>query len=219
MSAYVSDLITSKYWYLGVFPVEELLILGSPLFDEIRGIRQSFVMNSLNGAWGTISEMDIYCSDMFQGKFIFGTRNGNVCQGFFGYRDGVSADAIDLGTEVTGRMQGSFNGYGANTLNKRMLRVKIYGISDGAPSIAVQYKAEYDLKTLLSVASPISSVQNVWDSGLWDVSTWDVGASSFHKWIGVTGFGKKLSLQLAIRGSGRTELTDFEALFETGLNL
>jgi hypothetical protein len=219
MSMYVSDLITSKYWYLTVFPVEEILVLGSPLFDNIRGIRQSFVMNSLNSSWCTVSEMDIYCADVFKGQFIFGTRNGNVCQGFTGYRDGVSADATDLGTETTGRMQGSFNGYGQNTLNKRMLRVKVYGVSDGAPSIGVVYKAEYDLKTLLSVNSPALTVQNTWDSALWDVSSWDVGATSFHKWIGVSGFGKMLSFQLAIRGSGRTILTDFEALYEIGLNL
>jgi hypothetical protein len=219
LSRFISDSINVKYWYLAVFPVEELLILGSPLFDETRGIRQSFCMDSLSNAWFTISEMDVYCADVFQGKFIYGTRNGNVVQGFTGYRDGVSADGTDLGTETTGRMQGKFNGYNANTLNKRMLRIKLYGIADGKPNVAVQYKAEYDLKTLLSVDSPALIVQNTWDSGLWDVSSWDVGATSFHRWIGVTGFGKMLSLQLAIRGSGRTLLTDFEALFETGLNL
>jgi hypothetical protein len=219
LSRYISDTISTRYWFLSVYPVEETLVLGGPIYDSIRSIRQSFAMDSLSNAWFTISDMDIYCADVFKGQYIFGTRDGNVCRGFVGFRDGGSFDGVTPGTEVTGRVQGNFNGYGQNTLNKRMLRVKVYGISDGKPSIVVLYKAEYDLKTLLSTPSPVSTVLNTWNNALWNQAIWDTGATSFHKWIGVSGFGKMLSFQLAVRGSGRTLLTDFEALYETGLNL
>jgi hypothetical protein len=219
LSRAVSSTITSRYWFLTVYPVEELLVLGSPLIDSLRGIRQSFNMNSLSNGWGTVSNMDLLCADKFKGQFIFGTRTGDVCQGYHGFRDGLSADGINLGVEVTGRIQGVFHGYGKDTMNKRMLRVKIYGFADGIPSFSVTYRAEYDLKALMTVSSPPIVATSTWDSGLWDVAIWDVGVSSYHKWIGVTGFGKKLSLQLAVRGAGNTTLTDFEALFETGLNL
>jgi hypothetical protein len=220
LARYISDSITSKYWFLSIYPVEELLILGTPIFDTMRGFRQSFCMDSLSNAWFSVSDMDMLCADMFVGQYIFGTRDGNVCQAFTGYRDFVSSPPTSQdGSEVTGRMQGSFYDYGNNVMNKRMLRIKAYGFCDGPPALKVAYKAEYELRNLLDTPSTAIQPQSRWDQALWDVSIWDSGVGSFRKWIGVSGFGKKLSLQLAVKAQGRVLLTDFEVLYETGINL
>jgi hypothetical protein len=216
----VSPAIDLKYWYLGVFPVENLLIVGTPVFTPIAtDIPQSYVMNSLNNSWATITNMDILCSDLYRGQLVFGTRKGEVCKGFVGYRDGVASDSSSSGAEVTGRIQTSFHAYGQDTMNKRMLRIKVYGISDGIPSIYPKYVSEYDVNNILNVPSPVLTPTASWDNATWDQAIWDSAAQSFRRWIGVAGWGKRLSLQMAVRGTGKTLLTDFESLFEQGYNL
>jgi hypothetical protein len=221
LSRYVSDLITHQYWFLDVYPVEELLVLGAPIRDTTRGYRQSYCMDSLSNAWFTVSDMDMLCSDTFNGQFIYGTRDGNVIQGFTGFKDGVNSDPNYplSGTEPTGRLQGAFHAYEVNTMNKRMLRVKMYGFCDGPPSIKVMFKSEYDLQNLLTVPSSQLVQIPVWDQAVWDKDIWDAGVGSFHRWIGVNGFGKMLSLQMAVRGQGRALFTDVEVLYEIGYNL
>jgi hypothetical protein len=58
-----------------------------------------------------------------------------------------------------------------------------------------------------------------WDLAIWDESVWAAGSGSFHHWFGVNGFGKKLSLQFAMRGGGKVLATDYEVLYEKGIGL
>lgn len=219
----LARLITNEvglyYWFLMPYPSEELLIVGSPYYNPNTNIRQSFIQNSVIGSWATISEMDLLCAENFQGLFVFGTRTGNVCQGFVGYHDGTSSDNTVLGSEVTGRLQTSFLDLLDNTKNKRLLRAKLYGLANGIPSYSIQFVEEYKLDTYLSTPAPITQAVPAWDSALWDNVVWNANSGSFKRWIGVSGFGKKLSMLLAIRGSGYTLLSDYEILFETGINL
>jgi hypothetical protein len=215
----VSQGTTDKYWFLLPYPTEELLLIGTPWINDDVGTRQSFVMNSITNAWSTISEMDILCAEVFQGNFYFGTRTGDVVWGFRNWNDAVSADGVTLGPEVTGRLQGSFQDLGSPVKNKRALRVKIYGFSDSQPSIYVIMKDEYKINELLNTPSPIALASPSWDTSVWDKGIWNSTLGSFRRWIGITGFGKRLSTQLAIRGSGRVLMTDYEVLFETGIGL
>ena len=215
----ITQYANTDYWALTPYPTEELLILSSPIYSEALGIRQSFVMNSLTNSWCSISSLDILSTAMYQGYFVFGTRTGSVILGFYGTRDGDSADGLTFGSEPTGRLQCSFNGMDSPTMNKRLLRTKLYGLSDTSPSFFIKFKAEYDLNELLSVSSPVAVLGSLWDSALWDSAKWETLLGSFHRWIGVAAFGKKLSMQMALRGSGGTMITDFEVLYEEGINL
>jgi len=215
----VSESINDKYWFLIPFPTEELLILGAPWINSEVGVRQSLVMNSITNAWSTVSEMDMLCAEVFQGQFIYGTRSGDVIRGFSGFQDGVSADSTVPGAEVTGRMMTAFNPLGSSVKNKRALRVKMYGFADSDPSIYVIIRDEYKLTDLLSTPAPVMNLQPAWDVAIWDQSIWNAATGSFRRWIGVSGFGKKLSTQLAVRGSGAVLMTDYEMLYETGIGL
>jgi hypothetical protein len=201
------------------YNVEEIMVLGSPYINPDSGVRQSFLMNSITNTWATISDMDLMCAEVYYGQMIVGTRDGFVAQLFYGYNDRTSADGTDLGTEVTGRYQTAFNDLGDPTMNKRLLRTRLYGIADGIPSMIVKFVEEYDLTTRLSTASPLSILPAIWDLSTWDNSTWAANQASLRKWIGICGFGRKLSMLLAIRGQGRTVLSDYEILYETGINL
>jgi hypothetical protein len=219
LAGIVTSVIDEKYWFLTPLPSEELLILGSPWYNDTTGIRQSFAMNSVTTAWSTLSNMNMVDADVYRGRLIFGTREGFVCEGFTGYQDNVPSDGSTVGDEVTARLQTAFLDYGKSTANKRMLRTKIYGLSETSPSIRAVFKAEYNLNELLSTPAPTAQGTVAWDVAMWDDSIWNASVGSFHRWIGVAAYGKKMSLQLAVRGSGRTVLTDYEVLFETGIGL
>ena len=215
----VSQTMTSEYWFLLPYPTEEILTLGTPYTDPQIGILQSYTMNSITQAWSTYSNMDMLCACLYDGQYIFGTRTGEVGIGFVGTRDGDYSDGSTLGVEVTARIQTGFHALGSPTMNKRALRTKFYGLAEGDPAIYVVFKEEYDLNQLLNVNSPVNTSKSVWDTAKWDQTLWDLQRGSFRRWIGVGATGKKLSMQCAVRGSGETLLTDYEVLFEEGINL
>lgn len=215
----VTTSIADKYWFLLPLPSEEMLIIATPYINETTGIRQSFLINSITSAWGTFSNMDVLDADVYKGKMISGTRDGNVILSFSGYSDGVPSDNSDVGTAVTGNIQGAFLDYGNANMNKRMMRAKVYGLADNEPSVFCTFKSEYALSELLNAPAPVVSTLPTWDNALWDDAIWNASNGSFRRWYGVSAFGKKMSFQLAARGSSRTVLTDFEVLFETGIGM
>ena len=215
----VSQYLTNEYWFMLTFPTEEILTVGTPYTDAQLGIRQSYCMNSITQAWSTFSNLDMLCGTVYDGQYIFGTRTGMVGSALVGVRDGDSSDSLTVGTEVTARIQTGFHNLGSPTMNKRLLRTKFYGLAEGLPAVYVVFKDEYDLNELLNVSSPIPTGKSIWDTAKWDETKWDLQRGSFKRWIGVAAVGKKLSMQCAVRGAGETLLTDYEVLFEEGINL
>jgi hypothetical protein len=209
--------LTTPYWFMQPYPNEELMYVGTPILTE-SGNAQDLGMYSLNNAWCTFSGMDVLCAAVWNGKFIFGSTNGMVNQAFTGFQDNVSSDGLTKGDEVTARIQGPFGDYDTPDMNKRMLRIKIYGLSSDDPTYFARFLSEYNLTTPINSPQPVSSITNGWDSGKWDQALW-AGGGSFRKWFGVTGYGKKLSLQLALRGTGKVVYTDHEVLHEVGIGL
>lgn len=210
-----------KYWFLIAFPNEEILLLGSPYTDPTSVKRMNFTMNSLLNAWSTMSGIEPLCAVIFNGKMMVGTREGAVIEAFVGHQDGVPADESTAGDYINGVIQTGFNDMGSPDQNKRALRVRIYGLADGVPTLNPKLVSEYDMSVILTQTIVSIDTTTVWDEALWDdpSSIWQYDLASFHKWYGVAAFGKKLSLQLAARGVGKTVLTDYEAVFEVGIGL
>jgi len=219
LGGFVAKYLDSKYWFLTSYPTDSLMIIGAPYVDANTGQSLSFLLSVIPKAWATISQMDLLSGDLYYGKYMFGTRDGNVCQGFYGFKDGVSSDGLDLGAEITARIQTPFNDLGYNTLNKRLLRMKLYGLTDGMLAATVKWVPEYDLLTQLSTIGAPSADSSLWDVAVWDAAKWAAAQFPVRRWIGIAGFGKKLSLLMAVRGQGYVLLSDYEILYETGYNL
>lgn len=219
LSRIVSGTITEKYWGLLLVPAEGFVLLYGPYINAVTGIRQGFLMNSITNAWSSFSDIDVLSANILEGELIIGTRDGHVIKGFVGYTDGMSSDGLTFGAEVTGRIQSAFLDYGDATKNKRMLRSKIYGLVDADPAIYVTFKPEYVINELLNTPSPVLQEKPIWEISVWDSSLWTDSSASFHKWFGVTGYGKKLSMQAAVRSTSAVLITDYEVLFETGIGL
>jgi hypothetical protein len=94
--------------------------------------------------------------------------------------------------------------------------VRILGRSDGTPAINVKVVPEYDLGSSPTTNAPLPQGTDLWDIGRWNQAIWNGGQATLNKWIGVRGFGKRLSLALAVRGLGSTLLSDYEVTYEEG---
>ncbi len=219
LARYVVASLSQNYWHLTPFPPENVLIMGSPHVSPTTGQRHSFIQNVLNRGWCTTTNFDPLCSIVYDGKLLFGTRNNRLCQGMIGYRDSDNHDSSYTGDEVTGRFIGGFFDLGSPTKNKLVSRVRMLGIGDGQPTMAVAVRPEYDQSQLLSVSSPVVTGGALWDVGVWDLSLWQYPEQTFKRWIGVSAYGKKMSVQAVIRGTGYTLVTDYEVTFKEGYGL
>lgn len=217
LAQYVSKYLTAEFWFLCPVPSENILLVGAPFLNPYLNIYQCFVQSQPSGGWSTITGIEPLCGDMYNGNFIYGTRDGYLNVGFYKFLDGDTYDEAGDGSEVTGRFLSGFFDYGSPTKNKRATRVRLLGLSDGVPAWAVKLKNEYDLSEFPSVTSPLSSLPSFWDVALWDLGAWLITSITFKKWVGVASFGKKLATQVAIRGSGYTLVTDYEVTFTEGL--
>lgn len=219
LSKAVSSNLDSKYWFLTAFYPEEVLVMGSPFLDPITGTRVSFLQSAATGGWGTMSVVEPLCAAVYEGKFFYGDRLGYVRQGFIGYRDGDNNDSSVVGAEVTARFITGFDDHDSPNANKTATRVRLLGLSDGNPSFHLKLLPEYRLQDIISTISPAALVGSLWDSAVWDSSYWLSGSQTFDRWVGVAAFGKKLALQVAIRGTGATLVTDYEVTYKEGNGL
>jgi hypothetical protein len=178
-------------------------------------------MGHFSKAWSTVSSFPSLCVTVFDGKFMFGSSDGMVYQGFTGFLDGSSYDETIPGSEITGMFQTGFYDLGTPTANKRVQRIRLLGIADGIPGYIASVRSEYDLT--LGTTPPDPPAQNIvsplWDVAIWDQAYWQARATTLRKWFGVAGFGKKLAVQMAVRGRGSTLITDYELTFEEGIGL
>ncbi len=230
LATYISTTINQKYWQLLSYPGENFVYVVSPAVEAESAISIAFLMDHFTKGWSTITNFPAYCAVVYQGQMYFGTidmvygdvsqyQGGRIAQAFSGYKDDASLTDVAIGAEVTGFFQSGFYDFGSPTKNKRAQRVRMLGVSDGVPGYVIVVKSEYDVSSSITAPPPLSGNQSLWDVALWDQAIWAARATTFKKWFGVAGFGKKLSTAAAIRGSGFTLITDYEVTFEEGIGL
>ena len=219
LARFVSETINSQYWFILPYPTEELLVVGSPYIDVDRSIRITYVMNSLGNGWSTFSKLDMLDAQMWEGRMVFGMRDGNVGQGFDNYRDGDSADGATLGDNILGSLQTNFNDYGSPNFNKTVRRAKVYGVVANQPSIYLTFQPEYNFTLSQLPGVPIADARALWDVSLWDAAFWATASATLGKWFGTAAFGKKMSLQLVTQVNSACLLTDYETCFTKGYGL
>lgn len=219
LARYVSDYISNYYWQVVSYPGQEVLFVCSPALEPEFQMDVTFTMSHFSKAWSTHTNIPALCAEVFQGQMYFGTKDGKIALAFSGFHDGASYDGVEQGNEVTGYLQTGFYDMGSSTANKRATRLRLLGRCDGNPGYMAAIKSEYDLENMIQAPGPAANDKPLWDVALWDQATWQSRTSTFKRWFGVSSFGKKLSVQIAIRGLGYTLLTDYEVTFTEGIGL
>ena len=219
LSRYVSDYITSYYWQLVSHPAEELIYICSPSLEPIYNYEIGFSMGHFSKAWSTISGFPDHCVVEFNGRIFAGSVTGKVYQLFNGPKDNASYDSTVPGIEVTGTFQTGFSDLGSPSANKRLQRIRLLGDADGIPSFLAYIRSEYDLSPGVVATPLITGSPSSWNVAQWDLATWQARSVTLRKWFGVAGFGKKLAVQVNVRGTGKTLLTDYEVTYEEGIGL
>ena len=219
IARFVSDNINNYYWQITSHPNEELLYITAPALDPDFNTQVGFSMSHFSKAWATHNNIPTFCLVVYQGLLYTGSRDGKVYLMFSGDKDGASYDGTVAGTEVTGTFQTAFNDMGSPTMNKRASRVRLLGISDGKPSFLAYIRSEYNFTLGVAATPNPPTAGSLWDVGLWDEATWQSRTATLKKWFGVSGFGKKLAVQISVRAAGKTLLTDYEVTFTEGIGL
>ena len=219
LSRYVNDYITDFYWQITSYPSEELLYVTAPALDPDFNFQVGFTMGHFSKAWTTTSNIPTYSLVVYRGLMFAGAKNGKVYQMFSGSNDNASYDGTVAGTEVTGTFQTGFNAYETPSVNKRVSRVRLLGISDGQPSFLAYTRREYDFTYGVAATPNPPTNKSAWDVAQWDAATWQARSATMAKWFGLAGFGKKLALQVSIRGTGKTLITDYEVTYTEGIGL
>lgn len=215
----VSKFINDRYWALVNYPVEELIVLLSPVLTDETQQRVALAMSHFGKSWTTITEMEPYAATVYEGQFVFSGRDNKVYQGFYGYLDKSSYDATVKGSEVTGQFQTGFFDYGSGNSNKRATRVRILGRADGLPAYVLSMEPEYQIAQLPSVGAPALVESPLWNVAIWDRAMWASKSGYWAKWFGIACVGKRMSLLAAVRGTGYTLVTDYEVTYEEGIGL
>jgi hypothetical protein len=216
----ISERLNEYYWHITVHPHQALIVLATPIYLNELNTYQEMGMNSITNAWCTFTGMDILCSVIWKGQYLFGTRTGGVKLGFHGGQDGTTILGDVDADDITGRFQNGFDAFQTPNMNKRMLRIKAYGlVARTGLTFLARFQPEYSLGDDIYAPPVDTRVLPFWDRAIWDEGIWAAGAGSFHQWFGVNGFGKKMSLQFAMRGGGTVLATDYEVLYEVGIGL
>lgn len=230
LAKHISETINFRYWQLISYPKENFVYVLSPAIEAENAVEISFIMDHFSKGWSTQSLFPAFCAVVFQGQMYFGTKDmtygdtqqyqgGRIGEAFSGAKDDASLTDAEIGNEVTGFFQAGFYDYGTPTKNKRAQRVRLLGVSDGIPGCFIAIFSEYALQTNRQAPLPNLAGESLWNVALWDVAIWSARATTFKRWFGVAGFGKKLSVAAAVRSGGATLVTDYEVTFEEGIGL
>lgn len=164
-----------------------------------------FVANSNTGKWATFTNWDVTAFEAFQGRLIFGSRNGAVRQGW--------VTGSDEGVQYVGKVLPLFDDLGAPA-SLKVMKVARAIIRSAVPvterlSGQVNYRINFPSAPAVSV-TPTGSV---WDAGIWGTDIWDAvpGTIVSGDWVSIGGSGHDVAVGVQIT-SGNVVPLDAEII-------
>ena len=151
-----------------------------------------FCANSVTGSWCKITGWDITAMETFQGRFYFGSRDGNVRWGWSG--------GNDEGLPYTGHYLPLYDSMGSPASIK--LAKMARAVMRSAYPVTEKVTAMFGFN--LAMPAPPNAVTvpigNEWDNATWNVSLWDADRASIFKsdWRSVGGSGSDVSIAVQI---------------------
>jgi hypothetical protein len=206
-NGYAADRGNLRGWSLRLHPVDNCLIVNMPLLGSRY---EQLAMSLATGGWSLLNGVPSICSDVWRGKYYFGTPDGRVC---------VATGGDDNGNPVEWRGQTAFQA-GDSLIRRRIHSIQPLLLTKGAkPGIEVQ--ARWDFSTSPIAATPPSPDYGslaTWGTARWNQSQWPGGVegSQFAPWRGASGSGFYGSIAFRGRSTDRTTLMGFNVRSDAG---
>lgn len=159
-----------------------------------------FVINTLTGAWGKITGWDVTAMEAFRSGIYFGSRDGNVRQGWVGGNDEGQpyvASCLPLYDSLNAP---------ASLKVAKMARA----VLRSAYPVREKVTAMFNFNPTMPAppGAPSIPAGNEWDNAIWGQSLWDAERASVYSadWRSVGGSGSDVSIAVQVTSSSEVPL-------------
>jgi len=199
-------------WSCALWAEQQMAIVSPPILSGYAS--DVFVSNARTGAWCRFTNWPITCTETFNGRLLFGTKDGYIKDAMIG--------GTDDGVPFTGSYIPLFSDAGSPTSMKtaKQARATIRSNAEITEKLSCRFDFDSSLPAPPSVA-PLS-VGNEWNNAVWDQAIWDSSRTAVvtQRRHSVSGNGTRLAPVVQIT-SGSTipldaEIVSVTVTFETG---
>ena len=177
-------------WRCQVWADGQMVLIAPP--TPINREPVVFVANSVTGAWGKITGWDITAMEVFRGSVFFGSRDGNVRQGWVG--------GTDEGKPFTCNCLPLYDSINAPASIK--LAKMARAVMRSAYAVRERVTAMFGFSMTMPPPPNASAIPvgNEWDNAIWNQSLWDAERASIYSadWRSVGGSGADVSVAVQI---------------------
>jgi hypothetical protein len=188
------------------------LLLTTPQRNDLT--YRQYIYNLSTGGWGLWKAVPMLASDVWDGKIMFGTKDGRVM------RMDVSADNIPIDgssqTKIDFFNLSSYQSLGAPAINKQVLFIRPNFITDKKPAFEVFAFYDYLIsEPLPPTDEPGLGSGSAWDTALWDLGTWAAGDQlPFFKALGAAGMGRSVAVAMVGATYTDTFLASWDVMWD-----
>lgn len=173
------------------------------------GQQQQYVMNTITKSWCNFTGWNANCWDIYEDDLYFGG-NGYVAKAW----DNTYAD--DGANIVTNTIQ-AFNYMGSRGVKKYFTRARPNIFTNGQPGIFVGANIDFNILNNSAPLTYTPSVYGVWDTGVWDTALWGSDLDITNNYLGITGIGYCIGLQVKTASSLlQVEWAATDLVYQTG---
>jgi hypothetical protein len=173
------------------------------------GTRQ-YVMNTITGAWATISGYAAQCFAKFMEEPFFGAV-GYVAHAWNGNTDDPDA-TTGVGKSIQASCLQAFSNFGSPR-QKIWNMVRPIFTAPTEPRLSVFFDVDYEINENFLPVPPFQIAQNgpLWNHAVWDRSLWAGGFNSWKRWFSLNniGFSGAIFLKTATANDTSWVATDF----------
>lgn len=189
----------SAPWHCEIWPERQIAVVCLPTLSGATA--QMYVVNTRTAAWANWTGWDGTCLEVFNGRLLFGSKNGKIIEGY--------TTGADQGMPYTATYVPLFEDLG-NPLALKIAKMARAVLRTAIPVEAqITMQMDYITDFPAAPAAPaIPSSSNEWGAGVWGQSVWGAGRVKEiqQDWDSVDGEGYALAPGLRITSASSIPL-------------
>ncbi|QSQ14046.1 hypothetical protein [Myxococcus landrumensis] len=198
-------------WSLRIHPEDNALVVTYPTYTGQP--TEQLVMALAGRSWSRYRDLPMFSTEVWGGKFYFGTTDGRVLIND-GYVDGVTLADPNTYMPVQWSALTAFHLRDGRTKQVQLLRPVMLSDS-AAPALEVQALYDFNM-TELPPVSASGADGSVWDGGIWDQAVWAGEYSALQQAAGASGIGFAVAVGIRGTATARTIWVGTDVTYTTG---
>jgi len=197
---------TAVGWQVVYSAKNNAVMINVPVAD---GQQQQYVMNTITKSWCNFTGWNANCWDTYNDDLYFGS-NGYVAKAW----DNTYSDN---GANIFTNTIQAFNYMGSRGVKKYFTRARPNIFTNGSPSVFVGANIDFNVLDNSAPLTYTASIYGLWDSGKWDQSLWGGDLNITNNWLGITGIGYCIGLQVKTSSSTlQIQWAATDVVYQTG---